>query len=561
MGCGASSESGGDKASPSTPRAADTGGGVLLEVAGLHEAAVAGSVSETDRFLASGEDVNGVDAQGRTPLLVASAVPRGSRRQADVVKRLLEAPGVDVNKANPGGRTPLHAAAAAGNVEVVEELLAGPDIEVNQVDGKGRTALFLACQKGREAVVKALLGSSFEIDWALENVDSGISPLVVALANGHEVIAEDLKAYGAVVKYTLTSAAYQGSAEELRKLLDTEESEPVDVNVVDPHGRTPLSWAAWNGHAEAVSVLLSATGVDVNAVDEKDRTALFGAAGKGHVEVCQLLLAHPEVDVNLTNRKGRTPLKAAAYWGHASVVSALLAHPNVDAAREDTYGRDALSAATYNGHVEATRLLVEHPGVSTARVDEDGYTPLMTACTNKMVEMVEVLLTAPDAAQSINMVERMGRTALFFACEFGALDIVQALLKADGIDINYTENGTTPLVIALAFGRLEVAEFMKQHGAEPRYTLRSACLQGNVEEVARLLQEPDAGDINDADPAGRTALFWAVWADHAPVVMLLLRQPGINVNCADGKGVTPLTWATRKSHFEVMELLRDAGAV
>ena len=52
-----------------------------------------------------------------------------------------------------------------------------------------------------------------------------------------------------------------------------------------------------------------------------------------------------------------------------------------------------------------------------------------------------------------------------------------------------------------------------------------------------------------------------MWADHAPVVMLLLRQPGINVNCADGKGVTPLTWATRKSHFEVMELLRDAGAV
>lgn len=191
--------------------------------------------------------------------------------------------------------------------------------------------------------------------------------------------------------------------------------------------------------------------------------------------------------------------------------------------------------------------------------DEGGATPLMSACCHAKVGLVEVILGAPGV--DVNRTDALGRTALFFASEYGALDIVKALLATPGIDVNLTENGTTPLVVALAFGRAEVADVLRAAGAEPRYTLRSASFQGNADEVGRILDGPDAGDVNEADASGRTALWWAAWANQAPALLRLLAAPGIDVNREDNAGNTPLAWAVRKGHLEVIELLKNAGAV
>ena len=54
------------------------------------------------------------------------------------------------------------------------------------------------------------------------------------------------------------------------------------VDKQDCVGRTPLAWAAANGHEGAVKILLEQKNVDPNRSDNDERTPLACAAINGH---------------------------------------------------------------------------------------------------------------------------------------------------------------------------------------------------------------------------------------------------------------------------------------
>ena len=80
-------------------------------------------------------------------------------------------------------------------------------------------------------------------------------------------------------------AAYFGLWKSMSALLER----PHDVNAEDKDGRTPLSWAAGNGH-EAVVKLLLDKNADIESKDKYGRTPLSWAAENGHEAVVKLLL-------------------------------------------------------------------------------------------------------------------------------------------------------------------------------------------------------------------------------------------------------------------------------
>ncbi|RDK42561.1 hypothetical protein M752DRAFT_234637, partial [Aspergillus phoenicis ATCC 13157] len=89
-------------------------------------------------------------------------------------------------------------------------------------------------------------------------------------------------------------------------------------------GRTPLSWAAENGHETVVKLLLGTQKVDINSKDSvHGQTPLFWAAENGHEAVVKLLLETQKVDVNSKDRYHQTPLSLAAENGHEAVVNLL----------------------------------------------------------------------------------------------------------------------------------------------------------------------------------------------------------------------------------------------
>jgi ankyrin repeat protein len=80
----------------------------------------------------------------------------------------------------------------------------------------------------------------------------------------------------------------------------------VDPDFKDSNGRTPLSWAAENGHELVMCLLLVMDKVDPDAGDNLGWTPLSWAAWKGKDEVMWLLLGMTgSIQINCQNLNER----------------------------------------------------------------------------------------------------------------------------------------------------------------------------------------------------------------------------------------------------------------
>ena len=122
-------------------------------------------------------------------------------------------------------------------------------------------------------------------------------------------------------------------------------------------GGTPLYWAATNGHADVVRLLLDA-GADLDKADVDGETPLYWASVKDHRDVVKMLL-DAGADPDLANNKDeKTPLYQAAESGLEEVVKLLL-HAGADPNKHDEEGITPIYKAVQNGHMEIAKLLIK----------------------------------------------------------------------------------------------------------------------------------------------------------------------------------------------------------
>ena len=114
------------------------------------------------------------------------------------------------------------------------------------------------------------------------------------------------------------------------------------VDVPDLGGRTPLSWAAAEGHLD-VARWLAERGAQIDRRDGEGRTPLFHTVGGGHGEVIAFLLDRG-ADPNAVDRFRDTPLMLACMQGRAEI-AALLLQRGADPSLENQEGRTAADRA------------------------------------------------------------------------------------------------------------------------------------------------------------------------------------------------------------------------
>ena len=192
---------------------------------------------------------------------------------ANVTDTLIQNNRWDVNQRGDAGMTPLIWAASCGHEKVVELLLRQEDTQPDMVDNNGRTGLLCAARNGHEAVVKLFLGPQF--------VNPG---RIGRLWGAPQVVGK------------LFNRRY------------------VNPNARDRRsGRTPLSWAAENGHEGIVKLLLGRNDVNPETPDTYyGQTPLSWAAQDGHEGVVKLLLERRDINPNGSIKSGQTPLFSAA---------------------------------------------------------------------------------------------------------------------------------------------------------------------------------------------------------------------------------------------------------
>ncbi|KAK0716323.1 hypothetical protein B0H67DRAFT_515985, partial [Lasiosphaeris hirsuta] len=162
-----------------------------------------------------------------------------------------------------------------------------------------------------------------------------------------------------------------------------------DIEAKDEYGRTPLCYAAEQGH-EAVVKLLLDKGADTEAKGRDDRTPLCYAAGEGHEAVVKLLL-DKGADTEAKGRNGQTPLCYAAEQGHKAVVKLLLDKGADTEAKVGYESQTPLSYAARRGHEAVVKLLLDK-GADTEAKDRDDRTPLWYATKEGHEAVVKLLL-------------------------------------------------------------------------------------------------------------------------------------------------------------------------
>jgi len=288
----------------------------------------------------------------------------------------------------------------------------------------------------------------------------------------------------------LHCASFFGITEVVAALI---EMQFYDINEEDFLGRTPLSWAASNGHEGVVKILLEREEVDSDRPDAYSQTPLFGAAWGGHEGVVKMLLRREDVNPNKPGIDGRTPLFGAARAGHEGVAKILLGRKDINPNKPDINGQTPLFGAAWDGHEGVVKLLLEQEDVNPNKPDSRGQTPLYCAAWAGHEGVVNMLLGHDDI--NPDKPDVYGQTPFFGAASNGHERVVEVLLGRGDVDPDKpNKNGQTPL-----FG---------------------AAWDGH-EEVAKILLGHDDVNPGKLDKSGRTPLWWAAKSGHAGVVALL----------------------------------------
>ena len=218
------------------------------------------------------------------------------------------------------------------------------------------------------------------------------------------------------------------------------------------------------------------------------------------------------------------------------------------------------------------KSLLKHAQLNINGVDgvDDDVRPKINALSwSAHRNNVGTMRTLLRAGADLNISAWNGATPLMIAAWNGSNEAVQWLLD-QGADWRkvHPKTGKNALAMALERGHSEatslLATWLEVHGTLEEklrwkfYELMRAAEQGQMEEVARLLEYGDL-DVNAADNRGCMVLHAAVARNDVSMMERVVKA-GADINMKNGKARTPLMVAVRNDSNEAAQWLLERGA-
>lgn len=194
---------------------------------------------------------------------------------------------------------------------------------------RGSNAMFLAAGMGQKEMVDILIKNSASVN---HKNDDGLTPLMMAVQNGHTEVVKDLFKAGAkedksknnVGATLLMIAARLGHTDIVKLLIDRKN----DVNEKNNLGLTAIMIAVIGRQFDIIDILLD-SGANINDQTEKGQSALMMAIGKQDLEMVEFLLKKG-ANLGVKDKVEGSAFLYAVMSNNPAMVSLFLEHdPNI----------------------------------------------------------------------------------------------------------------------------------------------------------------------------------------------------------------------------------------
>lgn len=307
------------------------------------------------------------------------------------------------------------------------------------------------------------------------------------------------------------------------------------------------------------------------------RKALFRALSKSHLPMLRSSLG---LGVSLAYEAGDPmPVFQAALCGPFTDITVLDALWEAGADPDTREAYELLSPLHLAVALPDEKILdwFLHKGLDVNAQTRAGETPLMRAAELPKYEDADPaanewalrdarLLIAAGA--EVNVIDGAGQSALHYACDAGAADMVTLLVLA-GADTGVSDgNGNTPLHLAVAGGRDSIVRTLLENGADPRpvnslgFTgLHILAERASLDMTPAHLRIADAliqagADLMKHDNRGFTPLVAAAAMGNIPIAAVFVARHA-DVSAEDSAA---LRQAVTFEDDDMTDLLIKAGA-
>lgn len=334
-------------------------------------------------------------------------------------------------------------------------ILATPILLVNSRSWVGRygmTILHWAAENGRTTLIEQLLERKV-VD--IENTEGRVwTALHYSAASGQVEAARVLLAHGA------NPAAHDDYRHTPMRVGGPLIPLPIEIR---PY-RTPLHYAASNGHDDVVRLLVE-SGVDINDFGRGIATPLQLATGHARHSTVKLLL-----DLGADMKPAPhslTPLHMAICSGYNTVFEALLERSVDSDISFPCFGSTLLHIAVMREERHASIPALLARGADMAARDNEGRTPLHLAALGGFTRAVKLLLRS---GADIAARDSLGATALHWAALNHCESVIGILLQrgadataedqtgkraAEWANAEYKDLGSLARIVSLLEGKTE----------------------------------------------------------------------------------------------------------
>lgn len=508
--------------------------------------------------------------------------------------------GWDINETFPDGSTALCLAVNFQNKGLVDFLLekgADPQHALKLDDNSSASPLYLAAEQGDIEIFKSIFSANSE---QLETPKvNGMTPLHIAVENGHYDIAEFLIQKGANLdskaslgKTPVWSAAKSGNLKMIQLLI----RHGAKLDEIGPNSTTPFFVAAATGNLDIVKELSKPKyNVNVNFQNSQfeNYTPLLIAITNGYIDVVNYLIEHPKVDVNLaTQNSNVNPLFGCVRRGWKTLFEKCLkkgADPNQPILNSN---ENLLSLLIGQYKNELAEILIRHKAdINLVHTDEQ-LSPLQVALKAGSSFANTLIKLGADT----DYVTQNKESCLILACQADVPDLksIQTLIDK-GADVNQQVNSTSPLKAAFSNYQIPLLKCLLKNNADPlqvyfdsgRNLILEAISQGRANELKIMLEHLkrqgaqltkilnlatgnftaleiacQQGHIEcaqhlltfGAQPKHSSALFLAITSQNKALVKLML-QNGAPLHKKNKDGQLPLTYALTNGDAHTVKYL------